>query len=142
MATPYSILAWRIPRTEEPGGLQSMAAKRVINIFTHIHTVSHESVFLPLSVRQTHTHTHTHTLSLSLSLSWTVSQSYAWALGFRKAAYSGMEGVLGGPFLQPRGMDREPCSRGDSVTRCWDLTFPLGLLLGGCGCHLISKTHR
>jgi len=23
MATHYSILAWRIPRTEEPGGLQS-----------------------------------------------------------------------------------------------------------------------
>ena len=24
MATHFSILAWRIPRTEEPGGLQSM----------------------------------------------------------------------------------------------------------------------
>ena len=27
MATPLSILAWRIPWTEEPGGLQSMVAK-------------------------------------------------------------------------------------------------------------------
>ena len=29
MATHSSILAWRIPRTEEPGGLQSMRPKRV-----------------------------------------------------------------------------------------------------------------
>ena len=29
MATHSSILAWRIPRTEEPGGLQSMGPQRV-----------------------------------------------------------------------------------------------------------------
>ena len=29
MATPYSILAWRIPWTEEPGGLQSMGLKEL-----------------------------------------------------------------------------------------------------------------
>ena len=29
MATHSSILAWRIPWTEEPGGLQSMASERV-----------------------------------------------------------------------------------------------------------------
>jgi len=29
MATHSSILAWRIPRTEEPGGLQSIASQRV-----------------------------------------------------------------------------------------------------------------
>ena len=29
MATHFSILAWRIPRTEEPGGLQSMGLQRV-----------------------------------------------------------------------------------------------------------------
>ena len=29
MATHYSILAWRIPWTEEPGGLQSMGSHRV-----------------------------------------------------------------------------------------------------------------
>ena len=27
MATPSSILAWRIPRTEEPGGLQSTGSQ-------------------------------------------------------------------------------------------------------------------
>ena len=29
MATPSSILVWRIPWTEEPGGLQSMGSQRV-----------------------------------------------------------------------------------------------------------------
>ena len=29
MATYFSILAWRIPWTEEPGGLQSMGLQRV-----------------------------------------------------------------------------------------------------------------
>ena len=29
MATCSSILAWRIPRTEEPGGLESMGSDRV-----------------------------------------------------------------------------------------------------------------
>ena len=31
MATHSSILAWRIPWTEEPGGLQSMGSQRVRN---------------------------------------------------------------------------------------------------------------
>ena len=29
MATHSTILAWRVPRTEEPGGLQSMGSQRV-----------------------------------------------------------------------------------------------------------------
>ena len=29
MATHSCILAWRLPRTEEPGGLQSMGSQRV-----------------------------------------------------------------------------------------------------------------
>ena len=31
MATHFSILAWRIPWPEEPGGLQSMKLQRVVN---------------------------------------------------------------------------------------------------------------
>ena len=42
MATYSSILAWRIPWTEEPGGLQSMGSQReghnwATNTFTHFH---------------------------------------------------------------------------------------------------------
>ena len=50
MAADSSILAWRIPRIEEPGGLQSMGQ--------HIDTMD----------RLTHTHTHTHTSSVRVSL--------------------------------------------------------------------------
>ena len=41
MATHSSILAWRIPQTEEPGGLQSMGSQRVrydCTTNTHTHT--------------------------------------------------------------------------------------------------------
>ena len=43
MATHSSILAWRIPWTEEPGGLQAMGLQRVrhdcaTNTHTHTHT--------------------------------------------------------------------------------------------------------
>ena len=31
MATHFSILAWKVPWTEEPGGLQSMGSQRVGN---------------------------------------------------------------------------------------------------------------
>ena len=44
MATLSSILAWRIPWTEESGGLQSMGLQRI----------RHDSACV-------HTHTHTHT---------------------------------------------------------------------------------
>ena len=35
MATHSSILAWKIPRMEEPGGLQSMESQRVRNDFAN-----------------------------------------------------------------------------------------------------------
>ena len=38
MATCSSILAWRIPRTEEPGGLQSTGSQRVRHDWAHSHT--------------------------------------------------------------------------------------------------------
>ena len=44
MATHSSILAWKMPWTEEPGRLQSMGSQRV----------RHDLVCV-------HTHTHTHT---------------------------------------------------------------------------------
>ena len=38
LATHYSLLAWRIPWTEEPGGLRSMGSQRVgHNLATNTH---------------------------------------------------------------------------------------------------------
>ena len=45
MATHSSILAWRIPQTEELRGLQSMGLQKDTTEHAHAHT---------------HTHTHTH----------------------------------------------------------------------------------
>ena len=43
MATHSSILAWKIPRTDEPGGLQTMGSQRVGCDRAHTHTHTHTS---------------------------------------------------------------------------------------------------
>ena len=40
MATHSSILAWRIPWTEEPGGLQSMESPRVGHGLSNFHSLN------------------------------------------------------------------------------------------------------
>ena len=45
MATHSSILAWKIPQTEEPGRLQSMESQRVGHDSAHMHT---RGIQLPL----------------------------------------------------------------------------------------------
>ena len=40
MATHSSLLAWRIPWTEGPGGLQSMRSERVGHDWAHMHSVT------------------------------------------------------------------------------------------------------
>ena len=39
MATHSSILAWRIPRTEEPSRLQSMGSQSWTRLSTHTHVL-------------------------------------------------------------------------------------------------------
>ena len=43
MATHSRILAWRIPWTEEPGGLQFMGLQRVRRNWAHVHTCGKEA---------------------------------------------------------------------------------------------------
>ena len=50
VATHSGILAWRIPWTEEPGGLQSMGSQRVGHDRTHTHITQHLSSLPFLSV--------------------------------------------------------------------------------------------
>ena len=60
MATHYSILAWRIPWTEKPYGLQHIGSQRVLYTYTHTHTHTHIYIY-------TYTHTiHTHILCCCL----------------------------------------------------------------------------
>ena len=57
MATSFSILVWKIPWTEEPGGLPFMGSQRAGPDRVHTHTHTHIST-------HTHTLTHTHTAYL------------------------------------------------------------------------------
>ena len=58
MATHSSILAWKIPWIEQPGGLQSIGLKELVRMeHTHTATQTHPH---PHTHTPTHTHTHTH----------------------------------------------------------------------------------
>ena len=63
LETLSSILAWRIPWTEEPGGLQSMGSQRVGQ-----------------TEQLTHTHTHTHFLEVKCSLGLILSVGASWLI--------------------------------------------------------------
>ena len=77
MATHPSTLAWRIPWTREPDGLQSMGSQRVRHDWaTHTHTYTH-----------THTHTHTHTL-YHLASFWILSTLRHEELEFLRESFS------------------------------------------------------
>ena len=49
MATGFSILAWRISRTEEPGGLQSIASQRVRHNWSNL---AHMHIFLKSKLKK------------------------------------------------------------------------------------------
>ena len=46
MATHSSILAWRIPRTEEPGGLLSMGLHRVRHDLSDLTTAANNAALI------------------------------------------------------------------------------------------------
>ena len=56
MATPSSILAWEIPRTEEPGGLQYMGSQRVgqdkVTKHAHVFYIAQSGIFLKMKGEQ------------------------------------------------------------------------------------------
>ena len=56
MATHSSVLAWRTPWTEEPGGLQPTGSQSQTRLSDYTHTHTHTHLL-------THTHTHTHLLT-------------------------------------------------------------------------------
>ena len=50
MATHSSILAWRIPRTEEPGGLHSVGSQRVRNYSSNLACSLPQLLLKPISI--------------------------------------------------------------------------------------------
>ena len=78
MATHFTSLAWRAPRTEEPGGLQSMGSQRVGHNWATEHTVVKILKYINTFIMRGSTShcfvSHLH-LGCPLSLSW-----YLWRL--------------------------------------------------------------
>ena len=66
-ATHSSILTWRIPWTEEPGGLESMGPQRIGHNRASNHARAH-----------THTHTHTHGCPIQLCHQMIFIQKSHW----------------------------------------------------------------
>ena len=64
MVTHCSILAWKIPWTEEPGRLQSMGSQRAGQDLT---TKQQQDTHYRHMNTHTHTHTHTHSFSLYIN---------------------------------------------------------------------------
>ena len=51
VVTYSSILAWKIPWTEEPGGLQSKGSQRVRGYWAHTHSRAHACIHHPFSLK-------------------------------------------------------------------------------------------
>ena len=73
MATHFSILAGKIPRTQESGGLQSKGLQRVEHDWAHKHTHRHTHT-------DTHTQTHTHTDTRFLSFPHSAVVNNLWPM--------------------------------------------------------------
>ena len=75
MATSPRISAWKIPQTEDPGGLQSMGLQSIRCDKARPHTPLH-----------THTHTHTHTQESPMKSA--SSQLYHFNSSYRSSDYT------------------------------------------------------
>ena len=125
MATHSSILAWKIPWTEEPGGLQSMG--------------SQSQTWLS---DWTHTHTHTHTWyasDISIKLFKTI-QNRSWCQHLPESGLGSLWAHLAWAGLHlhfvPRGLPSQhpPApARAQSDLKAWSRD-PGKQVWGGCGC--------
>ena len=89
MATHSSILVWRIPGTEEPGGLQSIGLQRIGHYTHRSDSYTQREVTL-------YTHTHTHTAFITsfqvLPLNPITLGVKASTYEFEKDAFSSLHG--------------------------------------------------
>ena len=102
MATHFSILAWRIPRTEEPGGLQSMGSQRVGHTEPYTYFLS---VCFP-KAKQSESVKSLSRVRLFVT-PWTVAYQAPPSMGFSRQEYwSGLPfpslGDLPHPGIEPR----------------------------------------
>ena len=93
-------LAWRIPWTEEPGGLQSRGSKRVWHDWAieHTHTMRKICLYLLACYMLSH---FSHTWLFVIL--WTVARQVPPSMGFsRQESWSGLPGLPSGGSSQSR----------------------------------------
>ena len=98
MATHSSILAWRIPWIEEPGGLQSMGSQRVRHDWvtnTHTQASAHSSDCETCLPQTGWKFAPTHVHVCSIATLWTVAHQAPLSMGFSRQEYwNGLHAVL------------------------------------------------
>ena len=91
IATHSSLLAWRIPYTEEPGGLQSIGSQALDMTEATEHT--HTSVYMPILISQFVPLSSSHpgsTCPLSLSVFKFISVILSWKSSLAPHTISGL----------------------------------------------------
>ena len=86
MATHSRILAWKIPWTEEPGGLQSMGSQRVRHVWvtnTFTNTLNKTSTEFPLYVWKDSAIKYLRATVLENIWLTTMSRVYSWGHGLK-----------------------------------------------------------
>ena len=111
MATHSSILAWRIPRTEEPGGLQCMGLQRVRDNWATKHSTAQYSIVYIIS-----------RLLYAFILCWTLRLFHVLAIVNAAAAAKSLQScpTLCDPIgVHPMGAHQAPPSLGFSRQEHW-----------------------
>ena len=99
MATHSSILAWRIPWTKEPGGIQSIGLKRIWHDWAteHTHTMCKIYMYLLVCCMLSH---FSHTWLFVIL--WTVARQVPLSMRFsRQESWSGLPGLPSGDLPNP-----------------------------------------
>ena len=109
MATYYSILAWEIQWTEDPGGLQSLEWQKELDITVQLKTTTHIYVYIydGLVAKSCPT----------LSNPWTVAHQAPLSMGFARQEYwSGLPFPSPGDRPYPGIEPRSPALQADFFT--------------------------
>ena len=116
MATHSSILAWRIPRTEEPGRLQTMGSQRVGHDWACITCSFYNSLSMSPIIQIVCMHAKSLQLCPTLYDLWTGAHQGPLSLGFsRQENWSGLPCPPPGDLQNPGIKPRSPTLQADSL---------------------------
>ena len=121
MATHSSILAWKLPGMEEPGGLQSAGSQRVVQEWaTNLTSLNKRDIFLSDGL---HTGTPASSCSQTQPEILSLSRSRARSSVGTTSTHKGLMSL--GSRLEITALALLTLHLADSPCSCWDLTVPI-----------------